>query len=84
MRGREIGPSGVSLTGFGEHSHLRGNQHLQKRGRVTNVSGNREERFGDDGVFIRERVETIAYKMEFLSFVQNCRRTHCIPDFLTL
>ncbi len=51
---------------------------------MTESSGNGNERVADDGMFIRQRVQTIAYKVEFLSLVQNCRRRHCIPDFLTV
>src|SRR5579872_1126172 len=77
-----LGQSCVRCTWFGEVSHFRDNQHLQQRGGVTNVPRNGDERVADDGMFFRQSVETIAYKVEFLSLVQNCRRRHCIPDFL--
>ena len=49
---------------------------------MTNVSGNSDERLRDNRMFVRQRRETVADAMEFLSFLQNFSRRQGIPDFL--
>jgi len=56
-------------------------QQFQQNGAVAKVSRDDEERFGDGGMLVRQRVEAVADTAEVLSFVQNFGYRHGIPDF---
>jgi hypothetical protein len=34
----------------------------------------------ETGMLVRQPVETVAYPVESLNFVQNCSRRHCLSD----
>jgi len=51
--------------------HPRHNQHFQQRGRLPNISGDGNERFGKQVIFLGQRVKTLTHLVELTGFPQD-------------
>jgi len=70
----------VCGAGTRDGPHFGDDQDFQESGSVADVSGNDEERFGDERMVLGERVESIADSMKLLNFLKKSGCIHDAPD----